>query len=94
MWPDFTVVTLRYWTAELMQTFTLLYSDAFFNSCFHSAVSFCCVYIIIEWKARSIYLHIHPNAAQQLQVYLAGFEELNYIFALESHWSTPIIAGC
>ncbi len=32
--------------------------------CFHTAVSFCCVYFVTERKARNIYLHIHPNAAQ------------------------------
>ncbi len=39
-----------------------------FNCCFHTVVSFCCVYFVIERKVHSIYLHINPNAAQQLQV--------------------------
>ncbi len=61
--------------------------------CFHTAVSFCC--FVTERKACNIYLHIHPNTAQQLQVRSAGFEALsslelhpgglNYSLALQRH---------
>ncbi len=61
--------------------------------CFHTAVSFCC--FVTERKACNIYLHIHPNTAQQLQVRSAGFEALsslelhpgglNYSLALQGH---------
>ncbi len=80
------------------------------SSCKHphrcNQMRFCCVYFLIERKARSIYLHIHPNTAQQLQVRSTGFEalkrclllnciqgELNYSLALQCHWSNRSIAG-
>ncbi len=67
-----------------------------FNSSVHTAVSFCCVYFVFERKASSIYLHIHPNTAQQLQVRSSGSAEalsslklrpgeLNYSLALQRH---------
>ncbi len=75
------------------------------NCCFHTTVSFCCVYFVTERKVHNIYLHIHPNTAQQLQVCSDGFEalcclQLNCIRRTElqscataPHWSIRSIAG-
>ncbi len=61
-------------------------------------LSHCCQFLlcfVTERKACNIYLHIHPNTAQQLQVRSAGFEALsslelhpgglNYSLALQRH---------
>ncbi len=56
----------------------------FFNSCFHTAVSFCCVYFVFERKAT-------PNTTQQLQVRSAGFEALKRCLLLnciQEGWTT------
>ncbi len=47
-----------------------------------SAVSFYCVYFVIERKVRSIYLLIHSNTAQEL-----------WVCATAPHWSKRNIAG-
>ncbi len=67
-------------------------SDAFkndVNCCFHPAVSFSCVFFVIERKKSSIYLHFHPNTTQQLQIRWAGFKVLKcrnaVVFSLELH---------
>ncbi len=53
------------------------------------------VYFVIERKEHSIYLHIHPNTVQQIQVRSVGFEALsslklhpgglNYSLVLQHH---------
>ncbi len=77
-----------------------------FNCCFHPAVSFCCVYFVTERKARNIYLHIHPNAAQVrsdafslkccvcvLFSWIASRRAKLQSCATVPHWSTRSIAG-
>ncbi len=66
-----------------------------FNCCFHTVVSFCCVYFVIERKVHSIYLHINPNAAQQLQVRPTAFalKRCVYLFLLnciQEGWTTVL----
>ncbi len=58
-------------------------------------------FFVSERKARNIYLHIHPNTAQLLQVRSAGFEALsslelhpgvlNYSLALQRHTGQPAV---
>ncbi len=60
MWLDFTGVTLLNCRAHA--NIHIVVIRCIFNCCFHTAVSFCCVYFVTERKARNIY--IHPNAAQ------------------------------
>lgn len=58
------------WTCRAHANIRIVVIRCIFNCCFHTAVSFCCVYFVTERKARNIYFHIHPNAARVLMHFL------------------------
>ncbi len=91
--------------AQCMPGFTELLSSCkhphrcnqmLFNCCFHTAVSFCCVYFVTERKARIyIYIFIQTplSAVCVFFSWIASRRAELHSFATAPHWSNRSIAG-
>ncbi len=85
-------MTVLYWSTELQSSCKHPHrcNRMHFLTAAFTLLSVFVVYFFIERKARSIYLHIHLNTAQQLQVRSAGFEALRCLLlnCIQESWIT------